>query len=185
MRQLRSNQASQKDELVDRLYQRYWLTLFTIIRQSIPRSEDAEDILLDVFLAALENPALAGMNERYQEAWLRRVTYNKCMDFHRRLARRPALPLEGHTETLHDEMHAMPEHAALHHEEREQLQKHFSALPEDQQELLRLRFGEEMACAQIAVRLHKSEGAIRTMLSRTLNRLRVIYTQQKEDHDGK
>lgn len=86
MRQLRSNQASRKDELVDRLYQRYWLTLFTIIRQSIPRSEDAEDVLLDVFLAALENPALANMNERYQEAWLRRVTYNKCMDFHRRLA---------------------------------------------------------------------------------------------------
>lgn len=183
MRQLRSNQADQKDELVDRLYQRYWLTLFTIIRQSIPRSEDAEDVLLDVFLAALENPALANMNEHYQEAWLRRVTYNKCMDFHRRLARRPAFPLEGHTETLQDEEHTMPEHAALHREEREQLHKHFSALSADQQELLRLRFGEEMACGQIAVRLHKSEGAIRTMLSRTLNRLRVIYTQQKEDHD--
>lgn len=81
-------------------------------------------------------------------------------------------------------MHATSEHAALHQEEREQLQKHFSALPADQQELLRLRFGEEMACGQIAVRLHKSEGAIRTMLSRTLNRLRVIYMQQKEDHDG-
>jgi RNA polymerase sigma factor (sigma-70 family) len=179
--QLLSNQSDLEDTLVGKLYQRHWLGLFTAIRQSISSQEDAEDILLDVFLAALENATLPSMSDQYQEAWLRRVAYNKCMDFHRRATRRPALPLEGNTEMLHDEKHVTPERAALCQEELAQLQKHFASLSSAQQEMLRLRFADELPCAQIAARMHKSEGSIRTMLSRTLNLLRGIYTQRRED----
>lgn len=179
--QLPSKQAALEDTPMGKLYRRHWLRLFSVIRQSIPSQEDAEDILLDVFLAALENAMLPSMNEHHQEAWLRRVASNKCMDFHRRATRRRILPLEGNTETLHDENHPTPEQAAVHLEELEQLQKYFATLSTAQQEMLRLRFADELPCAQIAVRMHKSEGAIRTMLSRTLNFLRGIYTQQKEE----
>lgn len=179
--QLLPNQSDLQDTLVGRLYQRYWLVLFTAIVQSVSSREDAEDILLDVFLAALEQTALASMSEQHQEAWLRRVAYNKCMDFHRRAIRRSALPLEGNTELMHDEKHIAPEWAALRQEELAQLRTHFASLSSVQQELLRLRFADELSCGQIAVCMHKSEGAIRTMLSRTLNFLRGIYTQQRED----
>lgn len=179
--QLLSNQPDREDTLVGKLYQRHWLVIFTAIGQSISFPEDAEDILLDVFLAALENQALPSMSDQHQEAWLRRVAYNKCMDFHRRTTRRPALPLEGNTEMLHDEKLLTPERAALRQEELTQLQKHFASLSAAQQEILRLRFADELPCAQIATRMHKSEGAIRTMLSRTLNLLRGIYTQRREE----
>ncbi|MGH2478309.1 MAG: RNA polymerase sigma factor [Ktedonobacteraceae bacterium] len=181
MRRLSSNQSDREDTLVGKLYQRHWLELFTAIRQSISFPEDAEDILLDVFLAALENATLPSMSDQHQEAWLRRVAYHKCMDFHRRAARRRALPLEGNTEMLPDEKQVTPERAALRQEERAQLHKHFASLPAAQQEMLRLRFADELSCAQIAACMHKSEGAIRTMLSRTLNLLRGIYTQQREE----
>jgi RNA polymerase sigma factor (sigma-70 family) len=179
--QLLSKQAALEDTPMGRLYQRHWLGLFAAIRQSIPSPEDAEDILLDVFLAALENASLPSMSERHQEAWLRRVAYNKCMDFHRRATRRPVLSLEGNRETLCDENHPTPERAALRQEELEQLQEHLATLSTAQQEILRLRFADELPCAQIAVRMHKSDGAIRSMLSRTLNLLRGIYAQRKED----
>jgi len=107
------------------------------------------------------------------------VAYNKCMDLHRRTSRRPVFPLEAHVETLCDDECLAPEQAALHQEELEQLQKHLAALSTDQQELLRLRFADELPCAQIAERMHKSEGAVRTMLSRTLHLLRSIYRERE------
>ena len=176
--QLSSGPAGLEETSIGRLYQRHWLGLFTMIRQHISSGEDAEDILLDVFLAALESSTLPNMSEQYQEAWLRRVAYNKCMDHHRRTSRHPAFPLEAQVETLYDERLA-PDQAALHQEEVAQLQKHLAALSTDQQELLRLRFAEELPWAQVASRLRKSEAAVRTMCSRTLHLLRSIYKERE------
>jgi RNA polymerase sigma factor (sigma-70 family) len=175
-----SGQHGLEDSTVGDLYQRYWLVLLTAIRQSVSSQEDAEDVLLEVFLAAIEYETLSAMSAQHQEAWLRRVAYNKCMDFHRRAARRPAVPLESYAETLYQNEDLSPEHVALHREELAQLREHFASLPLDQQELLRLRFADDLPCSQIALRLHKGEGAIRMTISRTLNRLRNIYTKKRE-----
>ena len=177
--QLSSGPSGLEETSIGRLYQRHWLGLFTTIRQHISSGEDAEDILLDVFLAALESSTLASMSEQHQEAWLRRVAYNKCMDFHRRTSRHPAFPLEAHVEMLYDDERLAPEQAALRQEEVEQLQKHLAALSTDQQEMLRLRFADELPCVEIAARMRKSEGAIRTMLSRTVHLLRSIYRERE------
>jgi RNA polymerase sigma-70 factor (ECF subfamily) len=180
--QLLSGPSGLEETPLGRLYQRHWLGLFTTIRQHINSREDAEDILLEVFLAALESSTLPSMSEQHQEAWLKRVAYNKCMDLHRRTSRHPAFPLEAHVETLYNDERLAPEQSALHQEEVEQLQKYLAVLSTDQQELLRLRFAEELPCAKIAERMHKSEGAVRTMLSRTLHLLRNIYKEREVSH---
>lgn len=165
-----------------RLYQRHWLAIFLAICQQVPSREDAEDILLDVFLAALESRTLLSLSESHQEAWLRRVAYNKCMDVHRRVSRRPAVPLSAHEETLYEDECWAPEWMAVRQEEFTHLQGLLASLSPIQQELLRLRFADELPCAQIAARLHKSESAIRQMLSRTLKRLRAMYTKREDRH---
>jgi RNA polymerase sigma factor (sigma-70 family) len=177
--QLSSGPAGLEETSIGRLYQRHWLGLYTTIRQHISSGEDAEDILLDVFLAALESSTLPSMSEQHQEAWLRRVAYNKCMDLHRRTSRHPAFPLEAHIETLFDDERLAPDQAALRQEEVELLQKHLATLSTDQLEILRLRFAEGLPCAEIAARLRKNEGAIRTMLSRTLHLLRGLYKERE------
>ena len=177
--QLSSSPSGLEETSIDRLYQRHWLGLFATIRQHINSREDAEDILLDVFLAALESSTLPSMSEQHQEAWLRRVAYNKCMDLHRRTSRHPAFPLEAHVETLSGDERLAPEQAVLRQEEGEQLQKHLAALSTDQQEILRLRFADELPYAEIAERTRKSEGAIRTMLSRTVHLLRGLYRERE------
>jgi RNA polymerase sigma-70 factor (ECF subfamily) len=182
MMQLSSGPSGLEETSIGRLYQRHWLGLFTMIRQHSNSREDAEDILLDVFLAALESSTLPSMNEHHQEAWLRRVAYNKCMDLHRRTSRHPAFALEAQVETLSDDERLAPEQAALRQEEVEQLQKHLAALSADQQEILRLRYADGLPCAQIAARLRKSEGSVRTMLSRTLHLLRSIYREREASH---
>src|SRR5581483_9734969 len=66
------------------LYEKYWLAIFVYVRQILPSLEDAEDVLVEVFLAALESDILAALEEKQQIAWLRRVAYNKAIDHHRR-----------------------------------------------------------------------------------------------------
>ena len=120
------------------------------------------------------------MSEQHQLAWLRRVAYNKCIDHHRRSIRHPAQPLEEAEDIFLDDDRLSPEQVALHQEEVGVLHNHLSSLTELQQEILILRFAEGLRCSEIASRLHKSEGAIRTMLSRTLNLLRTLYGNRTE-----
>lgn len=174
------NQPDMEEPLIGALYRSYWLPLFTAIRRSVPSKEDAEDILLDVFLAALESKALATMDARHQEAWLRRVAANKCVDFARRASRRPAVPLETHREPIYAGDESAPEQALLRSDEVAELRERLATLSHTQQEVLRLRFANELSTAHIARELQKSDGAIRTLLSRTLNLLRGTYTKQRK-----
>jgi RNA polymerase sigma-70 factor (ECF subfamily) len=68
---------------------------------------------------------------------------------------------------------------ALYREELASLQEGMASLSSQQQEVLLLRFAEGLRCKDIAARLSKTEGAIRTLLSRTLNHLRGIYKQKE------
>jgi DNA-directed RNA polymerase specialized sigma24 family protein len=55
------------------LYHRFATTIFTYLSQQVPNEQDAEDLLLEVFLAALKNDSLSTMSAPSQLAWLRRV----------------------------------------------------------------------------------------------------------------
>lgn len=99
------------------LYQRYAPELLLYIRRHVSSQEDAEGLLLEVFIAALEKPHLSNLSEQEQLAWLRRVAHNKFVDFYRRNTRRPSIPLEDVQYELYDEDDRAPEIMALDHEE--------------------------------------------------------------------
>lgn len=167
------------------LYEQHWLTILLSIRQYLPRREDAEDVLLAVFLAAMENEKFFTLEADKQLLWLRRVAYNKAIDFHRGVARHRSVSLDDATEMLFADEDYAPDQIATRGEEYALLQAHIATLPAAQQEVLRLRFAGDLRCSEIAQRMHKSEGAIRTLLSRTLNFLRTIYAEgQEEKHHG-
>ena len=180
MQQLRSRSTPEHTSIAE-LYQRYWLILLSNIRQQVSTQEDGEDILLEVFLAALESNILVTLEEKQQLAWLRRVAQHKCIDYHRRSTRRPAIPLEAAVASLYEDEMLAPEQIALRREEQALLRNRLASLPDHQQEVLSLRFGEGLRCAEIARRTNKSEGAIRTLLSRSLNLLRSIYDKGREE----
>jgi RNA polymerase sigma factor (sigma-70 family) len=163
------------------LYQSYAPELLQYIRRHVPSQEDAEDVLLEVFIAALEKPDLSKMSEQEQLAWLRRVAHNKFVDLHRRNIRRPSIPLEDLQYDLYNEEDDAPELVALGHEEHALLRSHLASLPQIHQKVLRLRFAEDLHCPEIAKQLNKSDGAIRTMLSRILNLLRNTYAHHEEE----
>jgi RNA polymerase sigma factor (sigma-70 family) len=160
------------------LYQRYAPAMFAYLRQHTPTREDAEDVLVDVFLAALEYSKFPVFSEKEQLAWLWRVTHNKAVDHYRRSKHRQSVDLEQVAETLYDDDNLAPEQAALRQEEYTHLQSYLQNLSPLQQEVLRLRFTNDLRCAEIAAKLGKREGTIRVMLSRAMNVLRSIYEHQ-------
>lgn len=175
--------SSQADRsLIAALYQRHAASILTFIRRHIPSREDAEDILLEVFLAALESEKLGAFNEGEQLAWLRRVAYNKCIDHYRRQNRTSIVSLEQAMETLFTDEQQAPEQISLRNEAHARLHMSLAALPEAKQHILRLRFAQNLSSPEIARLLNSNEGAIRTMLSRTLNLLRGLYENSDEEH---
>jgi RNA polymerase sigma factor (sigma-70 family) len=168
-----------EDTAIAELYQRHVYTLLRSIQRVVPTREDAEDVLLEVFIAAFERNALAGLSEGEQLAWLRKVAHNKCVDAYRASQRRRFLSLETVTDLLYDDEGQLPEQVALHSEELALLRARLTKLPEQQQQILHLRFGQGLRCTEIARKLNKSESAVRTTLSRTLNLLRRIYSTEE------
>lgn len=168
------------DSPVARLYERHAPALFAYLRQKTAAREDAEDILAQVFVAAIEQGEIDGLDERAQAAWLWKVARNKLVDAYRRSRLRQGMDLNQFTDLLYDEdeRHA-PEQVSLKHEEYAHLYAHIAKLPPIQQETLRLRFANDLRCSEIAEVLGKREGTVRVMLSRTLNFLRGIYEKDQ------
>jgi RNA polymerase sigma-70 factor, ECF subfamily len=165
------------DSATATMYSRHAPGIFAYLCRHIPSREDAEDILLEVFLAALEHSRFPTLSEKEQQAWLWAVARNKVVDHYRRATRHPSATLQQVAETVFENEECAPEQVTLRHEEYARLHATLKELPSLQQEVLRLRFGNDLRCAEIAAILEKSEGSVRMLLSRTLKFLRAIYEQ--------
>jgi len=157
------------------LYERHATPILAYLRLHAPSWEDAEDVLQEVFLAAMEQWKLLNLPENDQLAWLGGVARHKLVDHYRRSQRRAALPLTAITDEMVEEATLAPESIILGRETQRELWeavRHLSAL---QQQVVYLRFVGGLRCPQIASLLGKHEDAIRKLLSRAMNQLRSLY----------
>ena len=159
-------------------YDRYAPIIFAYLQLQTHSREEAEDLTLEVFTAALESNNLSGLADTEKLAWLRRVAKNKLVDYYRRSNRRPAVGLDQ-VELLYNDESLSPEQVVLRQEKHSQLRAAVNGLPLFQQQVLWLRYGEGLRCAEIGVLLNKREEAVRKLLSRSLIALRTFYRQQQ------
>lgn len=173
---LRNNKKMHpKSSSTTELFQCYAPAVFTFLCQHISSREDVEDVLLDIFTAVLEHEHVHSWSESEQRRWVWRVTRNKMIDAYRKSSRVEQVPLEEVFDHLFaDDAHA-PEQTTLRGEEYAQLRTAIDALPPVQRTILTLRFVHDMRSAEIASHVGKSEGAVRVLLSRTLNVLRGVH----------
>lgn len=160
------------------LYQEHAPAIFAYIRLRTATREEAEDILLEVFLTALEHGDL--LEERgieTQRAWLRSVATHKIADHYRR-SNRQHVTLEQVAETLYSDEAISPEQVALNREEYERLHELLQRLPELQQRVVHLRFVYGLPCQESAEVLGKKESAVRKLLWRALNLVRALHAEE-------
>ncbi len=173
--------VASEEPYISHLYRRYAAGILAYVRMQVASQEDAEDIVVEVFLAALENTKFPTLPEKAQQLWLWRVAHNKVVDTYRRSKFRQSVAIEQVADSLFEDEIRGPESATLRQEDYIALHAHLQSLPALQQEILRLRFGQELSCREIANRLGKQENAVRVTLSRSLNLLRHIYRRKTEE----
>src|SRR5579884_3115749 len=98
---IQKKQAKARDDEASliALYEQHASVVLMYLRRHGAKNEDAEDLLLEVFLAAMESSTLLDMNGGEQRAWLQRVAYNKLIDHQRKVFRQQAVALDEARDT--------------------------------------------------------------------------------------
>ena len=78
---------AQAEQEMALLYRKHAPGLLTYVRMRITSEEDAEDLVVEVFLAAIEHTKFTALSEREKQSWLWRVTRNKVIDAYREIMR--------------------------------------------------------------------------------------------------
>lgn len=157
-------EAAQRDPArFANLYDIYFDRIYAYVSRRVGSREEAEDLVSEVFQKALANLRRFEWRGAPFSAWLYRVATNEIADLSDRLRRERAIE-------------APPEVEEADQEEAQDRSKLFGLvreLPEDQRRVLELRFMEEKSTHQVAEMLGRSEGAIKQLQFRGLERLRA------------
>jgi RNA polymerase sigma-70 factor (ECF subfamily) len=146
------------------LYQRYLQPVYRYLYSRIGSEDGAEEATAQTFLSALEGFGRY-RHEGHFAAWLFAIARRKSADHYRRASRiadlAESLP-SGDEDLLQQ---------AVKLDQLETLRERLKALPEPDQELLRLRFAASLGFAEMARLLGRNEDAVKKSLYRLLERL--------------
>jgi RNA polymerase sigma-70 factor (ECF subfamily) len=160
------------------LYERYVNKVYSYIYYRVGNHHDAEDLTARTFHRALDHIDRYVQRGAPFSAWLYRIAHNLVANWHRDHSRRKVVSLED--VNLSPPLREGPQHLAEQKEEENELLTAVRQLPADRQQLLILKFVEEMSNTQIGVVMGRSEGAIKSLYHRTLLSLREMLEAPDE-----
>lgn len=143
--------------------------------QMLKNTADAQDAAQEAMLKAFRGlPAFEGNSEL--ATWLFKIAHNVCLDFLKKAYRqREGTSLDGLHDAGFDPPAAdlSPEEAYERQSEKDALREAVLSLPERQQAILSLRYGDGMSYGQIARAMRMSLGTVKSALSRAKEDLRA------------
>ncbi|MCG8450628.1 MAG: sigma-70 family RNA polymerase sigma factor [Pirellulales bacterium] len=161
------------------------------IGTQLQKKVEPEDVLQEVSIEAVRVLPQMDLSTWDPLNWLFQLCQRKIIDAHRRhfaskkrdAGREMALPEGSEAAGLADLLAAsMTTPSAAFSRDQRQLRMMavLETLPEDQREALRLRYLVGLPSKEIAAKLGKSNGATRVMISRGLNRLQEMLSEEDE-----
>ncbi len=159
------------------LYERHLRRIYNYVYYRTGSVADAEDLTARTFYQALANLQRYRVQGVPFSAWLFRIAHNLVANWHRDSGRHRAMPIDGFTEL--PDPGDDPPLVAESSEERVELRRVIARLPADRQQLLILKFVEQMPNAEIAVVMGRTEGAVKALLHRTIESLKTQLTVDK------
>ena len=164
------HRAREDREAFGVLYERYVRRIYAYIYYRTGNTFDAEDLTERVFVRALHHIGRYSDRGLPFSAWLYRIAHNLVANWYRDNSRRKEIALEENLPPTPTGDH--PERALVETEERERLLGLIHCLPPERQELLILKFVEDLSNSEIGMIMGRSEGAIKSLYHRTLLTLR-------------
>jgi len=157
-------------EAFGELYDHYLPRVYGFCRKYSRTREEAEDLTAEAFERALSGISTYQDRKVPFSRWLLRIAHNVILN-HARRGNRITMP-ENDLEMIggDSDMGAW--------EEAWWLRLHVQRLPDDQQEVVRLRFYEDQRFRDVAARMDRSEGAVKQLLRRALQGLYLQIQQE-------
>lgn len=175
--------ASQGDrDAFGELYERYAERIFNYVYYRTGNPHDAEDLTARVFQRAMNHIRNYTNRGVPFSAWLYRIAHNLVANWHRDRSRKQEIPLDDLPILPTKGDH--PERNLVRSQEQDALLKMIRKLPPERQNLLILKFVENMSNAEIGKIMGRSEGAVKSLYHRTLLALRDQLEDQNLNLEG-
>ena len=168
-------QAAQKTPaLFKPLYLHWAPPVYKYLLYQVGNTDDAEDLTSQVFLKIYQEfPHY--QHRGYFAAWLFTIARNSVRDYFRKSGRQVPLD-QAEKAAIHPDLLEQ----VIKTEEMERLNRLMRALPEQELELIRLRYAAGLSYAEIGALVRRSEEAARKAISRLILRLQ---NQMENDHE--
>jgi RNA polymerase sigma-70 factor (ECF subfamily) len=167
-------EASQQDpRRFAHLYERYFDRVYAFALARTGERARAEDVTAETFRRALQNLSSFEWRGVPFSAWLFRIAANVAVDM------RPAAG-EAALDQVPDRASESWEDRFIEVEEHVQLLELVKRLPNDQRQVVVLRFGQEKSIREISQQMHRSEGAIKQLQFRAVQTLRMWVSEGDE-----
>jgi RNA polymerase sigma-70 factor (ECF subfamily) len=172
-----SNEASNARETFARLYDEHLDRVFRYIQYRVNNIQLAEDLTSTVFEKALSNFGKYSSDRASFSTWIFSIARNVVIDHYRVNQKRRTVSLEE--VTAHSSSAPPPEEELERKDVRERLHSCLAELSEEEQEIIRLKFGAELNNRQIGKTLNLSESNVGTKLYRALRKLRDSFQESE------
>ena len=137
----------------------------------------AEDLTEETFLKVWQNLSKYKAGKHPFSAWIFKIAHNLVCDYYRK----NETASEIHENIADTKLHASPSHEINIRLNEVKLRKAINQLPENYQQVILLKYINEEENAVIAEVIGKTEGTVRTLQFRALEKLRGLLKEKKED----
>jgi RNA polymerase sigma-70 factor (ECF subfamily) len=156
------------------LYDHYQPMIYRFVAVKVGRREEAEDITHQVFLSAWQNIKTYEHRGHPFSSWLYQIARNQVIDHYR--AKRNDTPLDAVDPEAFATM-ASAEFEMPTKLEMETVRRALATMKPDYQDVIIMRFIEDLPIRETAEALDKSEGAIKLMQHRAIKELKRILKE--------
>lgn len=170
--------AQGRQDALARLYDATSPMLNGLLLRILERSEDAEEVMLDVYMKAWKYAGRYTDARGSVQAWLMIMARNAAIDRIRQKRSQPkTLTFEPETMPEPEAAGASPEEHTGETERRRKVQSLLRELPPEQREVVELAFFAGLTHAELAERLREPLGTIKSRIRMGLMRLRGLIEE--------
>ncbi len=163
------------------IYDHYFPRVYNYVRYRVREPEVADDIVAQVFEAALVKLGSYRPERAPFAVWLFAIARNAINDHLRAASRRQWLSFDALADRPGSEPY--PEQVAIHNETRAELLTALARLGRREQDLVALKFGAGLTNRHIASLVSLSESNVGVILYRAVRQLRAILVAQEHDDE--
>ena len=162
------------EDALGELYDQYAPLIYAYLYRRVHDAQLAEDLTSEVFVRVLQAIQSGQFWHTSFRGWLYRIAHNLVVDHYRKQPPVPMLALDEQLVAAQDD----PDSALTEQLSHQRLLAAISQLTSDQQQVLVLRFGEQLTAREVAEVMGKSVGAVEALQHRALAALRRILKEE-------